>query len=220
MRMLLQFALPSLVPEDSPLKFSVHMHNPMTMTSNVIILGKMMWVQYISFPHHIILISCIISLSMPTQWKKISHSLILPRARYTYRYLSQNFLTHMATWTQNVKPEKLAVHKSKPMAVAAPGPNGKANGKFLKDGHWKEVFIPMLTHALYISWEPFLDWTSESLTVLANVQEVFNLTFTNVDICLSSKDSVITMTTVCQIYVPIPFPDCLIISNLARPTVT
>ena len=160
---------------------------------------------------------CIISLSLPTQWKKISCSLVLPRTRYTYHYLSQNFLTHMATWTHNVKPEKRAVHKSKPMAVAAPGPNGKANGEFLKDGRWKEVFIPKLTHALYISREPFLDWTSESLTLLVNVQEVFDLTFTNVDICLSSKDSVIA--TVCQIYVPIPFPDCLTISNLARPTV-
>ena len=41
-RMLLQFALPSLIPEGPPLKFSVHMHNPITMTSNVIILRKMM----------------------------------------------------------------------------------------------------------------------------------------------------------------------------------
>ena len=102
----------------------------------------------------------------------------------------------MVTWTQNVKPEKRApVRKSKSTAVAAPGPNGKANGEFLKDGRWKEVFIPTLTHALYISREPFLDWTTESLTLLVNVQEVFNRTFTNVDVCLSPKDSVIT--TVC-----------------------
>jgi hypothetical protein len=93
------------------------------------------------------------------------------------------------------------------MAVA------KANGEFLKDGRWKEVFIPTLTHAFYISREPFLDWTSESLTLLANVQEVFDITFTNVDVNLSSKDSVIT--TVCQIYVPIPLPDFLTFSNLA-----
>ena len=192
-RMLLQFALPSLVAEGPPLKF-VLMHNPMTVTSNVIIPGKMMWVPYTSFSHHIILISCIISSSMSIQWKKISCSLVLPR--YSYHYPSQNSKAHTVTWTQNVKPEKRApVRKSKSTAVAAPGPNGKANGEFLKDGRWKEVFIPTLTHAHYISREPFLDWTTESLTLLANVQEVFNRTFTNVDVCLSPKDSVIT--TVC-----------------------
>ena len=193
MRMLLQFALPSLVAEGPPLKF-VLMHNPMTVTSNVIIPGKMMWVPYTSFSHHIILISCIISSSMSTQWKKISCSLVLPR--YSYHYPFQNSKAHTVTWTQNVKPEKRApVHKSKSTAVTAPGPNGKANGEFLKDGCWKEVFIPTLTHVLYISREPFLDWTTKSLTLLANVQEVFNRTFTNVDVCLSPKDSVIT--TVC-----------------------
>lgn len=97
------------------------------------------------------------------------------------------------------------------MAIAAPlaGPshsgnnnNGKANGEFLKDGRWKEVFIPTLTHALYTSREPFLDWTSDSSTLLANVQEIFDLTFTNVDLSLSSKDLV--TTTVRRVHVLIP----------------
>lgn len=52
MRMLPQFALPSLVPEGlgPHLKF-VLMHTPMTATLNVIFLGKMMWVPFI-FPSY------------------------------------------------------------------------------------------------------------------------------------------------------------------------
>ena len=82
------------------------------------------------------------------------------------------------------------------MAIAADhsgnNNNGKANGEFLKDGRWKEIFIPTLTHALYTSREPFLHWMSEAPAFLANVQEVFNLTFTNVDLSLSSKDLITT----------------------------
>lgn len=51
MRTLLQFALPSPVPEGPNLKF-VLMHTPMTATFNVIILEKMMQVTFIFPSYH------------------------------------------------------------------------------------------------------------------------------------------------------------------------
>jgi hypothetical protein len=52
------------------------------------------------------------------------------------------------------------------------------------------VFIPTITHALYISREPFVDWTTDSKTFLATVQKAFNLSFPNVKYTLSASDAV------------------------------
>ena len=46
----------------------------------------------------------------------------------------------------------------------------------------------MLTHAFYNSREPFKDWTIDSPAFLATVQNVFNLSFPNIDVALSAKD--------------------------------
>ncbi|KAF8235146.1 hypothetical protein L208DRAFT_1258301, partial [Tricholoma matsutake] len=59
---------------------------------------------------------------------------------------------------------------------------------FLRDGRWARVFTPTITHALYISREPFLEWTSESPVFLATVQHIFNISFSNVTLVLSAKD--------------------------------
>ena len=67
---------------------------------------------------------------------------------------------------------------------------------FLDDYCWKRVFLPTLTHALYISHKPFEDWTIDSPAFLATVQNVFNLSFPNIDIALSVKDKF--TDTVCQ----------------------
>jgi hypothetical protein len=63
--------------------------------------------------------------------------------------------------------------------------------QFLQDARWAKCFIPTITHALYISREPFRDWTSESPTFLATVQTVFNISFTNVTFLLSSGDPIV-----------------------------
>jgi len=64
------------------------------------------------------------------------------------------------------------------------------SAEFLKDARWKEVFIPTITHALYVSREPFLHWASESPQFLVTVQRVFDVSFPNVQYVLSSNDAV------------------------------
>lgn len=63
---------------------------------------------------------------------------------------------------------------------------------FIRDPRWPNVFIPTITHALYISREPFLDFASESAEFLATVQKVFNLSFPNVNITLAANDPLVT----------------------------
>ena len=78
--------------------------------------------------------------------------------------------------------------KSKPAAVIA--------DNLLDDHRWKRIFIPTLTHALYISREPFVDWSINSPAFLATMQKVFNLSFPNIDVNLSVNDKI--TNTVCQ----------------------
>ena len=78
--------------------------------------------------------------------------------------------------------------KSKPAAVIA--------DNLLDDHRWKHTFIPTLTHALYISREPFVDWSIDSPAFLATVQKVSNLSFPNIDVNLSVNDKI--TNTVCQ----------------------
>ncbi|KAH9027183.1 hypothetical protein EDB85DRAFT_1893108 [Lactarius pseudohatsudake] len=61
----------------------------------------------------------------------------------------------------------------------------------LDDLHWTRVFLPTLSHALYITDNPFTDWTWESNTLLQTVQNVFNLSFTNISYMLSVQDKVV-----------------------------
>ena len=73
----------------------------------------------------------------------------------------------------------------------APGPSAP----FVKDNCWARTFIPMITHAFYITHEPFLDWSLESTVFLVTVQHVFNLLFPNVIYTISTHNHV--ATTVC-----------------------
>ncbi|KAF8903657.1 hypothetical protein CPB84DRAFT_1746062 [Gymnopilus junonius] len=60
--------------------------------------------------------------------------------------------------------------------------------QFLKDPCWTRVFLPSLTHALYISREPFKHFTADSPEFLATIQQVFNRAFPNIQFALSSND--------------------------------
>ena len=64
------------------------------------------------------------------------------------------------------------------------------NTEFLWDVHWVKVFIPMI-HTLYISREPFLDWTSESPALLIMVQHASNLSFDNMTFTLPADDPIV-----------------------------
>lgn len=77
--------------------------------------------------------------------------------------------------------------------------------QFLDDSRWARIFLPTITHALYISRNPFVDWTSDSETYLATVQRVFNLTFPNVMVMLSLGDDVVD-TVNCHGFYQVPSP--------------
>jgi hypothetical protein len=88
--------------------------------------------------------------------------------------------------------------KSKPAAITPQNSEitRRITDNLLDDYHWKHIFLPTLTHALYISRKPFMDWTINSSAFLAIVQNVFNLSFPNIDVALSMKDKL--TDTVCQ----------------------
>jgi hypothetical protein len=84
-----------------------------------------------------------------------------------------------------------------PRAAKVTGPEcpdktcAAGNTEFLRDARWAKVFIPTITHALYVLREPFLDWTSESPALLAMVQHAFNLSFDNVTFTLPADDPIV-----------------------------
>ncbi|KAN0130004.1 hypothetical protein V8E53_012158 [Lactarius tabidus] len=61
----------------------------------------------------------------------------------------------------------------------------------LDDAHWTRVFLPTLTHALYVSDHPLTDWTWGSSQLIDTIQTVFNLLFTNISYVLNPKDRII-----------------------------
>ena len=61
----------------------------------------------------------------------------------------------------------------------------------LDDPKWTRVFLPTLSHALYVSDQPFTDWTLGSDSLLKTVQDVFDLTFTNISHTLRAQDGVV-----------------------------
>ena len=71
------------------------------------------------------------------------------------------------------------------------GPSVADGAEFLRDVRWVKVFIPTITHALYVSLEPFVDWTSESPALLKMVQHAFNLSFDNITFTLSADDPIV-----------------------------
>ncbi|KAI9452657.1 hypothetical protein BJY52DRAFT_1190152 [Lactarius psammicola] len=63
--------------------------------------------------------------------------------------------------------------------------------QYLSDPRWTRIFLPTLSHTLYISDNPFTDWTWDSSTLVKTIQVVFNLSFTNVSHTLSLRDGVV-----------------------------
>jgi hypothetical protein len=76
---------------------------------------------------------------------------------------------------------------SKPFARVCPN----ISQQCLDDPRWTRVFLPTLTHALYISENPFTEWTSDSSTFLQTVQMSFELSFMNISYQLSQQDTIV-----------------------------
>ena len=87
--------------------------------------------------------------------------------------------------------EKSQRAKKAPKANVDLGGDRPTAAEFLCDPRWAITFIPTITHALYISQEPFLNFASESPKFLATVQEIFNLSFLNVDMVLAAGDPLV-----------------------------
>ncbi|KIJ89647.1 hypothetical protein K443DRAFT_126719, partial [Laccaria amethystina LaAM-08-1] len=77
-----------------------------------------------------------------------------------------------------------------PMVNSVPG-NAGNGAQFVLDSRWKDIFNPSLSHALYISRDPFSDFTLKSPKFLAIVQKVFEAPFPDVTFLLTSDDPVV-----------------------------
>jgi 7-cyano-7-deazaguanine synthase in queuosine biosynthesis len=61
----------------------------------------------------------------------------------------------------------------------------------LRDPRWTDVFLPSLAHALYISRKPFKHFKTKAPEFLQVVQEIFNLSYLEIDLHLRSKDELV-----------------------------
>ncbi|KAI9453673.1 hypothetical protein BJY52DRAFT_1225494 [Lactarius psammicola] len=61
----------------------------------------------------------------------------------------------------------------------------------LDDTCWTRIFLPTLSHALYLSDHPFSDWAWESSALVKTVQCVFDLSFTNISYTLGPQDGIV-----------------------------
>jgi hypothetical protein len=77
-----------------------------------------------------------------------------------------------------------------PMVNSVPG-NAGNGAQFVLDSCWKDVFNPSLSHALYVSRDPFSDFALESPKLLLIVQKVFDASYPDVTFSLTSDDPVV-----------------------------
>ncbi|KAH8977748.1 hypothetical protein EDB86DRAFT_3091503 [Lactarius hatsudake] len=100
---------------------------------------------------------------------------------------------------------KADVHPGKPQATRKPKTyqlaalsqiessegDSQEGQQCLDDSRWTRIFLPTLSHALYISDHPFTDWTRESSALVETVQVAFELSFTNISYTLSAQDGIV-----------------------------
>ena len=61
----------------------------------------------------------------------------------------------------------------------------------LRDPRWTNVFLPSLAHALYVSRKPFKHFKTKAPEFLQVIQEIFNLSYPEIDLALRSKDELV-----------------------------
>ncbi|KIJ91410.1 hypothetical protein K443DRAFT_14424 [Laccaria amethystina LaAM-08-1] len=96
------------------------------------------------------------------------------------------------TVTKPAKPTQRHQSKAAPIMNAVPTRSNFGNSldRFLKDRRWAKVFIPSLTHALYVSREPFKYFATDSPVFLTTVQTIFDKVFSDADVVLSTGDPI------------------------------
>lgn len=92
------------------------------------------------------------------------------------------------TKAQTTKPAKKLNNNDSSVAEVK---NAGAADYLMKDKRWKEVFIPTITHAFFISDEPFKRFKRESVEFLKTVQEVFDVSFLDIAYTLNLRDGLV-----------------------------
>ncbi|KAF8163816.1 hypothetical protein B0H34DRAFT_795465 [Crassisporium funariophilum] len=90
--------------------------------------------------------------------------------------------------------EKTATIKAKAKAaevICQTTKNALTMDDFLKDPRWTDAFLPSLAHALYISSKPFKHFKSKAPEFLQVVQEIFDLSYPEIELSLRSKDELV-----------------------------
>jgi len=67
-----------------------------------------------------------------------------------------------------------------------------ATSPFMKDKRWKSTFLPSLTHKLFIAAQAFVDFKADSQVFLQTVQEVFDVSYPNIEYRLEQSDKLVT----------------------------
>jgi hypothetical protein len=63
---------------------------------------------------------------------------------------------------------------------------------FVAHSTWSKVFLPTLLHLFFISGQPFQDFTNNTPTFVAIVQEAFNATHPNISFAVIARDTIVT----------------------------
>jgi hypothetical protein len=61
----------------------------------------------------------------------------------------------------------------------------------LNDPRWTDIFLPSLTHALYVSRKPFKHFKAKAPEFLDIVQKIFDLSYPEIDLTLKTKDDLV-----------------------------
>jgi hypothetical protein len=61
----------------------------------------------------------------------------------------------------------------------------------LRDSRWTKSFLPSLFHALYVSRKPFKHFKAKGPEFLNTAQNVFNLSYPDIDLSLKATDELV-----------------------------
>ncbi|KDR82214.1 hypothetical protein GALMADRAFT_135578 [Galerina marginata CBS 339.88] len=98
-----------------------------------------------------------------------------------------------------VAPEKTTITKAKAKQAEVKEDNvicrtttkAPTMDNLLKDPRWTDAFLSSLAHALYISQKPFKHFKSKAPEFLQVVQEIFNLSYPEIELALRSNDELV-----------------------------
>jgi hypothetical protein len=79
--------------------------------------------------------------------------------------------------------------------VGAPFTNAPSAEYFILQRTWSKIFLPTIMHLFLVSKSPFQDFTSNSPSFVAVIQEAFNATHPNIYFTVAARDAIVV--TVC-----------------------